>query len=108
MMIIKSGAHRQLPAYDAKQLELLLINEYPTTAINSMYYSYPLNDNRLMIEYDITFFNNDEQTYFFRKAYKRNGQWQLSKDFKTVNCIKGVYSLDEDEVTEMINTCMES
>jgi|GEM_PF-1969411 len=107
MINIKPGTHRQLPAYDLKQIEQLLIDEYRTAEIISMCYSYPMDDNRLLIEYSISFFNNDEQTSFFRKAYKKNGQWQLSNDFRTVNYINGVYSSDEGHIPEMINRYME-
>lgn len=107
MMKIKPGDRRQLPAYDVKQIEQLLTDEYRTADITSIYYSYPMNDNRLLIEYSITFFNNDEETRFFRKAFKRNGQWQLSPDFRTVNYMKGVYSSGEDDIAKMISSYME-
>lgn len=107
-MNIKPGTHRQLPAYDVRQIEQLLIDEYRTAEITSMTYSYPMDDNRLLIEYAITFFNNNEQSQFFRKAFKKNGQWQISRDFRTVNSINGVYSSDEGHIIEMINTYMES
>lgn len=107
-MNMKPGSCRQLPAYDARQIEQLLKEEYRTAEITLMYYSYPMNDNRLLVEYSIAFFNNDEQARFFRKAFKKNGQWQISSDFRTVNCVKGVYSPGEREIEEMIKAYMES
>ncbi|WP_316811921.1 hypothetical protein [Pedobacter heparinus] len=84
MIVLKPGAGRKLPAHDEKQLEQLLIGEYRASVINAMWYSYPKNDNRLLIEYTISFYDNDEQTHFFRKARKKNGQWELSTDFRVI------------------------
>lgn len=84
------NSDRQLPAHDEQQIEKLLNEAYKTAEFTAMGYSYPMNDNRLLLEYMINFFGNAEEIRFFRKAYKKNGQWRLSNDFKTVTCLNGV------------------
>jgi hypothetical protein len=80
----KPGSGRQLPAHDEKQLAQLLIEEYQTSVVNMMWYSYPKNDNRLLIEYTISFYDDGERTQFFRKARKKNGLWELDRNFRVV------------------------
>jgi len=96
---MKPGSGRQLPAHDEKQLVQLLIDEYQTSVISDMRYSYPRNDNRLLIEYAICFYDSDKPTLFFRKAHKKNGKWGLSRDLRVV-------SAGDADVTNIINEYM--
>lgn len=90
---------RQLPAHDERQIEKLLNDEYRTSEFATMGYSYPMNDNRLLLEYVINFFGNGEEVRFFRKAYKKSGQWRLSNDFRTVKYLNGVTgTVDIDDI----------
>ena len=70
-----------------------------------MSYSYPMNDNRLLVEYVINFFGNAEQVRFFRKVYKKSGQWRLSNDFKTIKYLNGVTGTTD--IDDIVNRYME-
>lgn len=83
-MNIKPGHNRRLPAYDEKQIEELLLGEYAGVGLHEVYYSYPLNDAQLLVEFVIRLFDHGDQNRFFRKVFKRNGKWCLSADFKTL------------------------
>lgn len=95
---------RRLTEHDEQQIEKLLNDEYRTSEFTAMGYSYPMNDNRLLLEYVINFFGNREQVRFFRKAYKKNGQWRLSNDFKTVRYLNGVTGADD--IDDIVNGYM--
>lgn len=102
LMTIKPGSNRKLSASDEKQLQQLLMDEYQTPEITSMWYSYPKNDNRLLLEYTIAFYDN-ERTQFFRKARKKNGLWELDANFRTVHYRNDVTDPGDTNIADIIN-----
>ncbi len=103
-MKAKPGQNRRLPAYDEQQIEELLIREYRGMEIQGIQYSYPLNDAQLLVEYLIKLFNQGDEIRFFRKAFKRNGQWFLSADFSTLKQERG----GDAQAEEIIKVYMKS
>lgn len=99
------NTNRQLSAYDEQQIEKLLDEAYGTSEFTAKGYSYPMNDNRLLLDYVINFFGTAESVRFFRKAYKKDGQWRLSTDFKAVKFSDA--EVAAADIEELINTYME-
>jgi hypothetical protein len=102
MMKIKPKSGRQLPAYDEALLQDLLVDEYRASVIEAMWYGYPRNDNRLVVEYVISFYDNDERSRFFRKVRKKDGRWELSKDFRVINYCIGISEPSAVHVADII------
>lgn len=94
---------RQLMPSDAKRLEEILYQEYNSPEFIGIYYSYPLNDNRLLLEYVINLYGNDEHTRFFRTAYKKNGDWYLSRDLRTLTYKMGTEDGQNEEMAKVIH-----
>lgn len=86
--------NRKLPPPDEKKIQQLLEDTYRSPEFTSMTYSYPMNDARLMLEYTIKFFDNDNRTLYFRKAHKKNGEWKLDANPESIS-----YTLGLDEPT---------